>query len=142
MENQNTFWLNLSSKDLSRAKKFYEALPGFEINEKHSDTNMLGLFVGEGKVVVNFFSEKVFSGYTQSPITDLGKSSEVLMSIGASNKDEVDNLAKIILEVGGKLLSAPSEINGWMYGANFSDPDGHKWNVLYMNMNKMPQRNL
>ncbi|MFP3380532.1 extradiol dioxygenase, partial [Bacillus sp. SIMBA_069] len=32
----------------------------------------------------------------------------------------------------------PSE-QGFMYGAGFADVDDHRWNVLYMDMNKMPQ---
>lgn len=29
--------------------------------------------------------------------------------------------------------------HNWMYGAGFTDLDGHRWNVLYMDMSKMPK---
>ncbi|MDF2859634.1 MAG: hypothetical protein K0Q87_5485, partial [Neobacillus sp.] len=28
---------------------------------------------------------------------------------------------------------------GWMYGCGVADPDGHRWNVLFMDMSKMPK---
>ena len=38
-------------------------------------------------------------------------------------------------------LASPAESQGWMYGCAFADPDGHRWNVLYMDMSKMPGNN-
>ena len=32
-----------------------------------------------------------------------------------------------------------SALLGWMYGFGFCDIDGHRWNVLYMDMSKMPK---
>ena len=29
------------------------------------------------------------------------------------------------------------QMKGWMYGCVFTDLDGHKWNILYMDMSKM-----
>jgi predicted lactoylglutathione lyase len=34
------------------------------------------------------------------------------------------------VRVGGSVFSKPIEQGGWMYGCGFSDPDGHRWNVL------------
>ncbi|HRG37445.1 MAG TPA: glyoxalase/bleomycin resistance/extradiol dioxygenase family protein, partial [Bacteroidia bacterium] len=28
---------------------------------------------------------------------------------------------------------------GWMYQHSFSDLDGHKWEIAYMDMSKLPQ---
>jgi predicted lactoylglutathione lyase len=37
------------------------------------------------------------------------------------------------------LLASPThaENQGWMYGCSFSDLDGHRWNILYMDYSKL-----
>lgn len=36
-------------------------------------------------------------------------------------------------------MSQEREVGGWMYGAGFADPDGHRWNLLYRDESKMPK---
>jgi len=48
-------------------------------------------------------------------------------------------LAQKAIEAGGKSNHKPREMDSWMYGCLFTDPDGHSWNVLYMDMSKMPR---
>ena len=37
----------------------------------------------------------------------------------------------------GTVFAEPKESNGFMYGCGICDPDGHRWNVLFMDSNKM-----
>ncbi len=85
------------------------------------------------------FSEAMFANFTQHEITDTNKSTEVLISIDAENRAEVDELSKKAEAAGGTVFGKPSEIQGWMYGCGFTDLDGHRWNVLHMDMSKMPK---
>jgi uncharacterized protein len=66
-------------------------------------------------------------------------STEVLISIGVDSKKEVDELANRAISAGGKSNHVPGKMKGWMYGCLFTDLDGHKWNILYMDMSKMPK---
>jgi predicted lactoylglutathione lyase len=43
------------------------------------------------------------------------------------------------VKAGGSIYGEPGYSQGWMYGAGFADLDGHRWNVLYMDMSKMPK---
>jgi predicted lactoylglutathione lyase len=72
-------------------------------------------------------------------VVDTGKGSEVLFSFDAESREEVDALAKKVEHAGGDIYGQPSETQGWMYGFAFADPDGHRWNMLYMDMSKMPK---
>jgi hypothetical protein len=90
-------------------------------------------------VVLNLFPEAMIKNFMGHTITDTKQSNEVLFSIGASSREEVDSLAKKAVEAGGTLYGKPSEHDGWMYGCGFVDLDGHRWNVLYMDMSKMPK---
>lgn len=136
---EKNLWLNLSSKDLKRAREFYSRL-GFVINDQHPNPEMLSLFVGANKVVVNFFSERLFQNFIGGQsITDVQNSNEVLFSIGAASASEVDEMAKRAKEAGGRVYGGPAERDGWMYGCGIVDPDGHRWNFLYMDMSKLPR---
>ena len=134
---QNDLWLNASSKDLMKAKEFFQKI-GFVINEKHSNPGMVSIFVGSNKVVLNLFPETTFKMFTSSAINNTKETTEVLFSIGAGSPAEVDELARKAVAAGGFLYAKPGEKDGWMYGCGFADLDGHRWNVLYMDMTKLP----
>ena len=136
---ENEFWLNLASKDLVKAKEFFIKL-GCTINERHQAPHMVSLLVGNKKVVVNLFNESLFKGFLGGhPITETAQSNEILFSIGASSPKEVDDLASKAEKAGGVVYGKPGYKDGWMYGCGFTDLDGHRWNVLYMDMSKMPK---
>lgn len=136
---ENEFWLNLASKDLAKAKEFFIKL-GFTINERHQAPHMVSLFVGNKKVVLNLFTESLFQGFIGGqPITDTAKSNEILFSISAASPKEVDDLAHKAEKAGAVVYGKPGYKDGWMYGCGFTDLDGHRWNVLYMDMSKMPR---
>ncbi len=48
-------------------------------------------------------------------------------------------MARKAIEAGGG-FGQPAEIQGWMYGCGFADPDGHRWNVLFRDMSKLPKK--
>jgi len=136
---KNEIWLNLASKDLVKAKEFFLKL-GFEMNERHSAPHMVSMFVGNKKLVINLFVENLFQGFLGGhPITDTKISNEILFSIGAGSPEEVDEMANKAVEAGGILYGKPGYKDGWMYGCGFSDLDGHRWNILYMDMNNIPK---
>ncbi len=70
---ENEFWLNLSSKDLKRSKEFFLKL-GFIMNEAHASTDMVSMFIGKKKTVLNLFSETKLEGFMCQPVTDASRS--------------------------------------------------------------------
>lgn len=132
------FWLNLPVKDVKRSKEFFLKL-GFKFTTHQGDTdNSAGLVIGEQNVVVMLFNEPMFKGFVNNEIADTKTGTEVLLSIDAQSKEEVDELAAKAVAAGGNTTHKPSDMQGWMYGCVFTDLDGHKWNVLHMDMSKMP----
>jgi len=126
----------LPVKDLQRSKDFFIKI-GFSF--KDSPPNLLSLLAGNEDVVINLFKENDFKGFTANEILDTNKGTEVLFNIGAENKDEVDKFAEKVKKAGGKLYREPEEKDGWMYGCGFTDLDGHRWSMLYMDTSKMPK---
>jgi predicted lactoylglutathione lyase len=131
-------WINLPVKDVKRSREFFTRL-GFELNPRHTGDSMACLLVGEKKVVVMLIAEPMFAGFSKVKVTDTGQSAEVLISIDAESRQEVDELARKAKDAGGTVYAEPGESQGWMYGCGFADPDGHRWNALYMDHSKMPK---
>ena len=131
-------WINLPVKDLKKSKSFFTQI-GFSFNEDRETKNMAAMIVGEKQIPVMLFVESAFKNVIQHNVTDTEKSSEVMFSFDAESRKEVDEIAKKAEEAGGTVFGEPAEIQGWMYGCAFIDLDGHRWNALYMDADKMPE---
>lgn len=128
-------WINLPVRDPKKAKEFFTKI-GFKFNSQYSEYAMV---IGSKNIVVMLFEDSVFKKVIQNDITDTKQSNEVLFSFDGESREEVDEMAKKVRAAGGKLFSEPQENQGWMYGFAFTDLDGHRWNMLYMDMSKMPK---
>ncbi|WP_268848820.1 VOC family protein [Flavobacterium aestivum] len=131
-------WLNLPVKNIEKSKAFFTEI-GFSFNEKHDSASHTCMLVGENNFVIMLFEETQFASCIQNKITDTTVSSEMLISIDAQSREEVDEFANIVQEAGGNVFAKPAENEGWMYGCGFADLDGHRWNVLYMDLSKLPK---
>jgi predicted lactoylglutathione lyase len=132
-------WINLPVKDVEKSKEFFTRI-GFTLNETHVSPDMACFNVGEKNLTVLFFAEETFKGFTKSEISDTNAGSEVLISFDAESREEVDEMAVKVHEAGGTIFGKPGEIQGWMYGFAFLDPDGHRWNQVFMDFSKLPQQ--
>ena len=127
------FWINLPVKDMSKSKAFFTQI-GFALNTKYGNTEHSAcLLIGDKNVVVMLFEETMFKNFTQHDIVNTQQSTEVLFSIDAESREEVDDLAQKVAEAGGIVFSKPATHQGFMYGCAFTDLDGHRWNILHMN---------
>jgi uncharacterized protein len=131
-------WLNLPVKEVAKSKIFFSKI-GFSFNEQNETEHSSCMLVGEKNFVVMLFEEPMFEGFVQNKITDTQSGSEVLISIDVESREEVDAFAQKVEEAGGTLFAKPAESQGWMYGCGFTDLDGHRWNVLFMDFSKLPK---
>jgi predicted lactoylglutathione lyase len=131
-------WLNLPVKNVEESKAFFSKI-GFAFNTQQDTPSSACMLVGESNFVIMLFEEGMFEGFVQNGLADTQSSSEMLISIDAQSKQEVDEFAAKVREAGGDLFAEPAENQGWMYGCGFADLDGHRWNVLYMDLSKLPK---
>jgi len=129
-------WANLAVKDTGRTRKFYKAL-GFKPNEPEDSTNavLASFLFGENDFVIHFFRDDHLREAIETELTDTSSSNEVIFSLSANGREEVDEWAEKVREAGGTVFSEPQEyrpkqIEGTFYGCGFADPDGHRFNVL------------
>jgi predicted lactoylglutathione lyase len=129
-------WMNLPVKNLNRSREFFTAI-GFSFKDgPGSNDSMAPLVVGDKETIVMLIVEDVFKGATQNALADTEKGTEVIFSFSAESRAEVEEVAKKVTAAGGNVFAPPAEIQGWMYGCAFTDPDGHRWNALFMDMSK------
>jgi predicted lactoylglutathione lyase len=125
----NDVWINLPVNNLSTSGRFFTAI-GFIASESDGNSNTTACFViGDKKVILMLY---LVDHFPVQPVFDTTKGVQVLFSLGAESRDRVDELAAIVEKAGGTVVSRPQAHGPIMYGCSFADPDGHRWNVLYM----------
>ena len=75
-----------------------------------------------------------FRQFTPKKIADAKTSSEVLICISADSRDGVDDIVGKAKAAGGAADPSPKQDYGFMYGRSFEDPDGHIWEVMWMDV--------
>jgi uncharacterized protein len=125
-------FVNLPVSNLVRATTFYQAV-GAEKNEQFSDGTASCMVVSETIHVMLLTHEK-FRQFTPKKIADAKTSSEVLICISADSRQAVDDLVGKAQAAGGGVDPCPKQDYGFMYGRSFEDPDGHIWEVKWMDV--------
>lgn len=122
-------WANFAVSDLERTTKFYTEI-GFKSNGRSND--LTSFFFGDQNFIIHFFRKEVLEQNTEMRVSDAHQSNEIMFTLSAETKEEVDQCAKEIEKAGGQLVSKPEAFGDGYYGFVFADPDGHKFNVFYM----------
>ncbi|MCU1443063.1 MAG: glyoxalase [Cryobacterium sp.] len=123
-------FVNLPVNDLQRSKDFFTAL-GYSFNEQFTDENAACLIIREDAIFAMLLTRDFFSRFTKKPIADATSSTEAILALSADSREAVDALVDKALTNGGS-PSNETDDQGYMYSRSFQDPDGHLWEVLYM----------
>jgi len=124
-----SIFLNLPIADLPRSKAFFSAL-GFTFNPRFSNDHGACMVVSD-TISVMLVTHGHFKNFTKKAICDATTTTEVLLCITCASREEVDDLAARAYAAGATPLDG-AEDQGFMYSHNFQDPDGHNWDLLYM----------
>lgn len=122
-------FVNLPVKDLKRAVTFFTSL-GFSFNQQFTDENATCMIVGEN-IFVMLLVEPFFKTFTPKTIVDATTSTEVLVCLALESRDSVSAMVEKALASGGKAVN-PAKDYGFMYQHGFEDPDGHIWELVFM----------
>lgn len=127
--NAKMIWANYTVSDLDRTTKFYTDL-GFKSNGRSAE--LTSFFFGQHDFIIHFFLSDKLKANVEIEISDAHVANEIIFTLSAGNRDEVDDWAKQVENAGGKIVSAPKAFGAGYYGFVFADPDGHKFNVFNM----------
>jgi hypothetical protein len=75
-----------------------------------------------------------FGQFTPKPIADARRATEVLLCVSADSRAAVDRMLERAGAAGGRTDPGPRQDHGFMYGRSFEDPDGHHWEVMWMDV--------
>lgn len=125
----NQVFINLPVANLSKSIAFFRAL-GFTPNPQFTDATAACFPLSES-IVVMLLTHPKFREFTPKAVCDTARSVEVLISLGCSSREEVDQLVAKALAAGGTTHDKPEDF-GFMYTHSFVDPDGHGWGLLHL----------
>lgn len=125
-------FVNLPVRDLARATAFYEAV-GATKNPQFSDATASCMVFSE-TIHTMLLTHDKFRQFTPKPIADARTASEVLICLSAESRAAVDAIIDSAGRAGGRADPCPRQDHGFMYGRSFEDPDGHTWEVMWMDM--------
>ena len=122
-------FVNLPVKDLNKSMTFFKAL-GYDFNSQFTDSTAACLVISED-IYAMLLTHAKFKEFTPKAICDTAKSTEVLICLSCESRAQVDALVGKALAAGGSKYAEPKDY-GFMYQHSFQDPDGHQWELIYM----------
>ena len=125
-------FVNLPVTDLDRSIAFYRAI-GAEQNMQFSDATA-AMMSFSPEVNVMLLTHDKYRQFTSKPIADAHASSQVILCLSAESRDAVDAMVASATGAGGVADPAKKQDGGFYYGRDFEDPDGHHWEVMWMDM--------
>ncbi|MBP1136750.1 putative lactoylglutathione lyase [Arthrobacter sp. PvP023] len=129
-------FLNLPVKDLNKSVEFFTAL-GFSFNPDFTDENATSMIINDNAFVM-LLVEGYFKTFTSKPVADARSATEAIVSFSVESREAVDELVRSALTAGGT-PSEEAQDYGFMYTHSFQDPDGHLWEVFWMDPAGAPQ---
>ncbi len=132
-------FVNLPVSDLERATAFYEAV-GAEKNAQFC-VGTASCMVISDTIHVMLLTHDKFRQFTPKAIADARQTTEVLICLSADSRAAVDDMTERAGAAGGLTDPGPKQDYGFMYGRSFEDPDGHIWEVMWMDVAALGDRN-
>src|SRR5690606_13766617 len=115
----------------------YEAIDVTK-NPQFSDDTASCMVFSETIYAMLLTHEK-YSQFTTKKIVDARTQSEVMIALSADNREDVDDMVAKAKTAGGAPDPTPTQDLGFMYGRSFEDPDGHIWEVVWMDVEAATQ---
>ena len=127
-------FVNLPVTDLQASMAFYSAL-GFEKNPQFTDETAACMVWIEA-IHVMLLTHGKWRTFTDRPIPP-SSASEVMLALSFDSRDAVDAVNRAAADNGGTADINPVQDLGFMYNRNLADPDGHVWEMMWMDMAAM-----
>jgi predicted lactoylglutathione lyase len=123
-------FVNLPVADLPRSRRFLEALGA--VNEPRFTDDTAACMTLSESIHVMLLTREKFAGFTPLPIADATAATQVLLCLSSDSRESVDTTVERAVTAGGTADPAPKQDYGVMYGRSVADPDGHIWEIMWM----------
>jgi predicted lactoylglutathione lyase len=129
-------FVNLPVADLRRSVGFFTRL-GFTFDPRFTDESATCMIVSEEAFVMLLVRDR-FTDFTRKQICDTATHTEGLFALSCASRAEVDELVHTAIASGGGHAHDKQD-HGFMYGWSFYDPDGHHWEIVWMDPARLEQ---
>jgi predicted lactoylglutathione lyase len=123
-------FVNLPVSDLQRSRAFLEALGA--VNEPKFTDETAACMQLSDTIFVMLLTHDKFRQFTPLPIADATAASQVLLCLSSDSRESVDSTVERAVAAGGTADPSPKQDYGVMYGRSIADPDGHIWEIMWM----------
>jgi len=124
-------FVNLPVADLKKSMSFFKAI-GFNFNPQFTSDDGACMVITDD-IYAMLLTHQHFNQFipSEKSIANAAKSTEVLVCLSCESRAEVDAPTTRALNQGVREPRPPQEL-GFMYGRSFEDPDGHIWELVWM----------
>lgn len=126
-------FVNLPVRDVAKSTAFYEAI-GFTRDPRFSN-DMASAMIWSDAITVMILHRDFYATFVpHKTIADSSATSEVLLCLSFDSRAAVDAVTAKAAAAGGKADVREPQDMGFMYGRSFEDPDGHRYEPMFMDM--------
>lgn len=129
-------FVNLPVRDLKRSIEFFTQL-GYTFNPQFTDDSATCMIVAND-IYAMLLTHARFKDFTPKEICDATRSTEVLIALSCESRAQVEEMVRKAIAAGGSTYAEPKD-HGFMYQHGYQDPDGHIWELFYMDESAIPK---
>lgn len=122
-------FINLPVRSAAAAQAFWNSL-GYATNPQFTDERTSNVSISES-IHLMLLEHSRFADFVTGPIADRQAGTSAIYALSAPDRDAVDSLTEAALSAGASDWQPVQDL-GFMYGRSFQDPDGHVWEVIWM----------
>lgn len=134
---KSQIFINIPVKDLEKSMAFYTEI-GFTNNPQFTDETA-ACMVFSDEIYVMLLTHNRFRDFIRKEIADTHKTTAVINSLSLESVAKMNEMADKALAAGGTEPTEPKDY-GFMQQRSFEDPDGHFWEVFYMDISQFPKQ--
>jgi uncharacterized protein len=128
-------FINLPVEDLKKSMDFYSKI-GFTNNPTFTDETGACMVLTD-EIFVMLLTHDKFAQFTSKKIINPKNSVGVINALSVDTPEEVSQMVDAAVKAGG-IEPVSAKDYGFMIQRTFDDPDGNVWEVVYMDMSKVP----
>lgn len=134
-DSSTKIFVNLPVADLDRSMTFFRRL-GWHFDTRFSDDTAACVMISDDIYAMLLTHEK-FREFAPNAVCDARQATEVLVCLSCDSREQVDEMVAKAVAAGGNTHKPPQD-HGFMYGHGFQDPDGHVWELMWMDEAALP----
>ncbi len=132
-----SIYINLPVSNLQRSMDFYSKI-GFVNNPTFTDDKAACMVLNDSIALMIMIPERM-QDFTKKSVGNSKEATNAIYALSLESLDAVNKMTDNAIAAGGTEAMPPNDY-GFMQQRSFEDPDGHYWEVLYMDLSKFPQQ--